>query len=62
MLLKELKGILRSIRGNVQNAIIYDSQTNSDMAEGVIDNLVQEYGDLTVQRIEAENNNLIITV
>ena len=34
MKLKELKSILRSNRGSVQFAIVYDSKTNTDIENG----------------------------
>ena len=62
MFLKNLKPVLHSNRGNVQMAVIWDSQTGSDLADGTIDFLVEEYGDLQVKRIEAQDNQLILTV
>lgn len=61
MKLKELKSILYSSRDNVQFAIIYDSKTNEDIAEGNIDNIVSDHGEKEVKRIEAYKNMLIIT-
>lgn len=62
MKLKELKTILYSSRDNVQFAVIYDSKTNVDIAEGAIDNIVSDHGEKEVIRIEAYKNALIITV
>lgn len=62
MKLNELKGILKSNRGCTQFAILYDSRTNADIATGTIDNIVANYGEKEVVRIEAFENQLIITV
>jgi hypothetical protein len=62
MKLSELKAILYSTRGYTQFAILYDSRTNTDITNGTIDNIVEKYGDKVVVRIEAFENQLIITV
>lgn len=63
MKLKELKSILYSNRGNVQFAIIYDSKTNEDIENGCsIDYAVERHGEKEVVRIEAFENQLLITV
>lgn len=63
MKLKELKSILRSNRGTVQSAIVYDSKTNTDIENGCsIDYAVEQHGDKEVIRIEAFENQLLITV
>jgi hypothetical protein len=62
MKLKNLKSILKSNRGNIQFAILYDSKTNADIEQGTIDNIVENYGEKEVVRIEAFESQLIITV
>jgi hypothetical protein len=62
MKLNQLKTILRSCRGSVQFAILYDSQTNADIDNGSIDYIVEQYGEKEVKRIEAFENQLLITV
>lgn len=62
MKLNELKSILYSNRGSVQLAILYDSKTNTDIASGIIDYIVANFGEKEVIRIEAFENKLIITV
>lgn len=62
MKLNELKSILYSNRGNTQFAILFDSKTNADIANGTIDNIVANYGEKEVIRIEAFENQLIITI
>lgn len=62
MKLNELKTILRSARGSIQFAILYDSRTNKDIATGSIDYIVKNYGDKEAKRIEAFENQLLITI
>lgn len=63
MKLKELKSILYSSRGSVQFAIVYDSETNTDLVNGCsIDYAVQTFGDKEVKHIEAFENQLLITI
>ena len=63
MKLKELKSVLRSNRGSVQFAIVYDNKTNTDIESGCsIDYAVEKHGDKEVIRIEAFENQLLITV
>ena len=61
--LKDLKSILYSTRGNIQSAVVYDSEKNVDIVDGCsIDYVVKEYSESIVKRIEASNNQLIIIV
>jgi hypothetical protein len=63
MKLKELRSVLYSNRGSVQFAIVYDSKTNTDIENGCsIDYAVETHGDKEVIRIEAFENQLLITV
>lgn len=62
MKLKDLKQILYSNRGSIQFAVMYDSKTNTDIERGTIDNIVANHGEKEVVRIEAFENQLIITV
>ena len=62
MKLNELKSILYSNRGYTQFAILYDSKTNADISMGTIDNIVAEHGEKEVIRIEAFENQLLITI
>lgn len=62
MKLNELKNILQSNRGCVQFAILYDSKKNADIDNGTIDYIVANHGEKEVIRIEASENQLIITV
>lgn len=50
MKLKELKSILCS-RERIQTAIIYDCKKNKDVGKGVIEYIMQEYGEMEVKRI-----------
>lgn len=61
MKLKELKGVLRSTRGNVQVAIVYDSKKHADIESGCsIDYAVKTYGERELKRIEAYGDELVI--
>lgn len=62
MKLKELKSVLYSNRGYIQHAILYDSKTNMDIATGTIDKIVKDYGEKEINRIEAFENQLLITI
>lgn len=62
MKLKDLQGILYSIRGCIQFAILYDSKTGLDIITASIDHIVAEYGEKEIKHIEAVENKLIITV
>lgn len=62
MKLNELKTILRSARGSIQFAILYDSKTNTDVANGSVEYIVENYGEKKVVRIEAFESQLLITV
>lgn len=60
--LNDLRGILYSNRGNVQFAIIWDSKTGRDIENGcTIEYAIKNYGKRVVTRIEASENNLVIT-
>ena len=62
MKLKDLKSVLRSPRGGVQFAILYDSNTCTDIAEASVDYIVENFPEKEVIRIEAFEHQLIITV
>ena len=63
MKLKDLEKVLYSTRGNVQFAIVYDQQKNTDLVAGCsIDYAVKEYGDRELKRIEAFENQLLLTI
>ena len=63
MKLDELKSILYSNTGNVQFTIIYDSKTNTDLENGCsIEYAMKIYGEKTVKRVEAFENQLVITI
>ena len=63
MKIKELKTVLHSTTGNIQFAILYDSGLNKDIEQGCsIDYIIHNYGDRELKRIEAFENQLILTV
>lgn len=51
MQIKDLKSILYSSRGQIIKAIIYDLKTGQDIAEGTIEQIYREYGDLYITNI-----------
>lgn len=61
--LNDLSPVLKSRRGDVQFAIVYDSASNTDLENGCsIEYAVNYYGNREVKRIEAFENNLLITI
>lgn len=63
MTLKDLSPVLRSRRDNIQTAIIWDEKECRDLENGCsVEYAIKEYGDRPVKRIEAFENNLLITV
>ena len=63
MKIKDLKDILYSNRGNIQSAIVWNIETNADIANGCsIDYAVEHLGELELLHIEAFENNLLLTV
>ena len=63
MKLKEMESVLRSNRGAVQFAIVYDSKAKADIENGcAVEYAVKKYGEKEVLRIEAFENQLVITV
>jgi hypothetical protein len=51
MKLRELAPVLRSSRGDIQFAIVYDVDANRDLATGSVEYAVKEYGDWYLDRI-----------
>ena len=63
MLLKDLKSVLCSRTGSIQFAIVYDSKTNTDIENGCsVEYAVKTHGEREVIRIEAFENQLLITL
>jgi hypothetical protein len=61
--LNALAPVLRSRRGAIQFAIVYDSASNTDLENGCsVEYAVMNYGGREVKRIEAFENNLLITL
>ena len=61
--LNSLAPILKSRRGDIQFAIVYDSANNTDLENGCsIEYAVKNYGEREIKRIEALGNNLLITL
>lgn len=62
MKLNEMRQILYSPRGDIQMAVIYECETNTDLDAGSVDYIVKVYGDYEVTRIQAYNNELVFYV
>lgn len=63
MKLTDLEAILRSERGNIQFAIVYDSSKDEDLETGCsLEYAVKNYGDKEVKRISAYDSKVVITV
>lgn len=61
--LGDLGSILYSYHGDIQSAIVYDLDTNTDLENGCsIDYAVKNYADSIVKRITADGNKLVITI
>lgn len=63
MKLKELQSILYSRRGEIQFAIVYEYETNTDIENGCsVEYAVEHHGDREVKQIGAFENQILITV
>ena len=62
MKLKELHTVLYSTRDGIQLAIVYDSAKNEDISRGSVEYVVRMYGEREVKRIEAYDDDLVITI
>jgi len=61
--IKDLRKVLFSNKGAVQFAIVYDSNKHADLENGcTIDYVVAQYGERELKRIEAFENQLILTI
>ena len=63
MKIKDLNKIIYSKTGDIQFCIIYDFETNKDIANGCsMEYAVCHYGDKEVKRVSAYEDNIVITV
>lgn len=64
MKIKQIKKLIYSNRNNIQNVIIYNQSIDIDIASGNASDILkkEEYQNYVVQRIEAINNDIIITI
>lgn len=61
--LRELAPVLRSSTGLIQMAIVYDIDTGTDIESGCsIDYAVKNYGDWYLDRITAEESDIVLHV
>jgi hypothetical protein len=63
MKLKDLAPVLRSSTGAMQEAVVYDLDSNQDLASGCsVDYAVKHYGDMELDRITAYGHSLVLSV
>lgn len=63
MQLKDLAPVLRSPRGRIQFAIVYDLGIHNDIEGGCsVEYAVKHYGEWRVDRITAEDDYLVLHV
>lgn len=62
MKLKSLAKVLRSPRGAIQMGVLYNRTLNKDIATGSVEYLVQTYGPLEVEQVQADGDKIVITV
>lgn len=62
MTISELHPFIRSSRGSIQNCIIYSLSRDRDLASCVTDTACVKYGSMNVRRLQAQGDDLIITV
>ena len=63
MKLKELKSVLYSHMGNIQWAIVWDTKTAQDIANGCsVDYAVAHYGECELVQIQAYENSLVLNI
>lgn len=63
MRLSELSGILRSTRGDIQLAVVYDGEKNYDLEDGCsVEYAIKHYGDKELKQLQAFEDQIIITI
>lgn len=62
MKIKELKGLCFSNHGLVQMAVLYNYNTQMDVATGSIEYIIRDYGEWELTRIQAHNSLLVLEV
>lgn len=63
MKLAQLKTVLRSPSGRVQDAVVYDYERNQVLKDGCsVEHAVEAYGEREVKRIQASGDRLVITI
>lgn len=61
MKINDLSSVLRSSRGDIQFAVLWSMSECKDIAKGSVGYIVKEYGERTVTRISAYENDIVIT-
>lgn len=63
MRLSELSGILRSTRGDIQLAVVYDVEKCYDLENSCsVEYAIKHYGDKELKQLQAFENKIIITI
>ena len=62
MLIKDLKSVAYSTHGDIQMAVLYDYNAQRVVASGSIDYIIKEYGSLTLHRLQAYKDDLVLEV
>ena len=63
MKVADLKDVLKSERGSIQLAVVYDCSKSRDVENGCsVDYAVEAYGDRDLFRIEAEGDKIVLLV
>lgn len=61
MKLKELRSALRSTRGGIQMAILYNRAQDKDIVIGSVEYIVENYPETEVDQLSASQDYIIIT-
>ena len=62
MTISDLQPIIRSSRMAIQDCIVYSLSQDKDLYSCVTDTACVKYGSMTVRRLQAQGDKLIITV
>lgn len=62
MKIKDLAGIAYSTHGDLQMAVLYNYNTQKDVATGTVEHIISNYGELELTRLQAYEHSLIFEV
>ena len=60
MKLKNLKDVLSSAPGRIQDAILYDRSVDIDLLDAPVDYIINNWPDFNVENIQADRDKLVI--